>query len=160
MKTNAGGAPSAVTAEKTNQARKDRFERMEADAGREIAGVVAVMGPMDPPQPVDAVQQIVLSIGHQIQRHDRQDDAHPLRQRDVVHEPDAVLLAERGAQQAECRKHRLHEDRAEDGKAEIARPSQPERIARGTTRDDALEQSDDDNGAEVVDGVDFRRPCE
>ena len=75
-------------------------------------------------------------------------------------QPDAVLVAQRGAQQAERWKHRLHDDRAEDGDAEIARPSERERIARGTTRDDALEQSYDDDGAEVVDGVDFRRPCE
>src|SRR5262245_49557328 len=113
---------------------------MKSRAGREIAIVIRMMGPMESPEPWNAMKEVVLSVGSQVEREQCQDERQPGRNRELVEKTPPALATKARPADTDERKQRSDDDRADDRDSEIADPPQSQRAAHLAARDGILQQ--------------------
>src|SRR5204862_2479668 len=99
---------------------------MEPRSRAEVHVVVRVMRPMEGPQNRNTMQHVVLDVVDQIEDANREHERHPAWDGHVVEQTPTAFGAKKRPPKAHHWEKGPHENRVEDGKREIAEPSQPE----------------------------------
>src|SRR5262249_20081527 len=105
----------------------------------------------------NAVQDVMLSIRKQIERREGGGKRDPVRNRDLVEEPPSAMTAISREADSHKREEVPEDDRIQNGDGEIRPPPQTQRGTRLASRDYPLEQREDNDDAEIIDGIRLRR---
>jgi hypothetical protein len=126
---------------------------MESHTGSHIEVEVCVMHPMHPPEQRNRVEHHVLQIYREIQEDERCRNRHVRRQSEVVEQAPLASFGLGSEPDCACRNDDAHQNRIEDGCADVTRPERLAAICALTARRQRFSQSqrqeDRDESAET-----------